>query len=53
MPKHLIQTLIGMCLAVGLLVFCVPDGAFRDGLGAMQFALLLSAAYVYWKKLKS
>lgn len=48
MPK----TLLALCIVFGVAALMVPDGALRDGLGAMQLVFLFSAGYVYWKSLK-
>jgi hypothetical protein len=52
MPKHFIKIFIVVALILGPIALALPDGAIRDGLGAMQLTLILSAAYAYWKSLK-
>jgi hypothetical protein len=46
------KTLLALCIVFGVAALMVPDGALRDGLGAMQLVFLFSAGYVYWKSLK-
>ena len=52
MPKNGITVFIFVALILGAFALSLPDGAIRDGLGAMQLALILAAAYAYWKSLK-
>lgn len=52
MPKHATAVFVFSALFLGAFALSLPDGAIRDGLGAVQIALLLAAAYAYWKSLK-
>jgi hypothetical protein len=52
MPKHAIAILIFTAIFLGAFALSLPDGAIRDGFGGMQLALVVAAAYAYWKSLK-
>jgi len=52
MPKNATTIFIFVALFLGAFALSLPDSALRDGLGAMQVALLLAAAYAYWRSLK-
>ena len=52
MPKNSTTVFVFVAIFLGAFALSLPDGALRDGLGAMQIAILLVAAYAYWKSLK-